>query len=156
MGDSAAAGHLLVDLAQHTLDRILPLALLPHDAPPLAPDPLPETLLASIPVVSVTTTIPEFAAPVPGPTFDASTLPEKQRERVHRNLQAVEQVLAGALQTKIAAILGAVLSLGSLKEEDYMRLVKQCLERYITTEEMWVFSTSSWMVSPLGKPTVLS
>jgi len=29
---------------------------------------------------------------------------------------------------KTAAILGAVLSLGSLKEEDYMRLVKQSLE----------------------------
>ncbi len=41
VGDGAAAGHLLVDLEQHTLDRILPLALLPPDAPPLAPDPLP-------------------------------------------------------------------------------------------------------------------
>jgi transposase len=30
---------------------------------------------------------------------------------------------------KTAAILGAVLALGPLKEEDYMRLVKQCLER---------------------------
>jgi hypothetical protein len=33
-GDSAAAGHLLVDLEQHTLDRKLPLALLPPEAPP--------------------------------------------------------------------------------------------------------------------------
>jgi Mu transposase, C-terminal len=103
VGDGAAAGHLLVDLEQHTLDRILPLALLPPGAPPLAPHPLPETLLASIPVVEVAALIPALAAPVPGPTFDASTLPEKQRERFHRNLQAVEHVLAGALQTKIAA-----------------------------------------------------
>ncbi|MFL5658786.1 MAG: hypothetical protein ACJ8CB_31960 [Ktedonobacteraceae bacterium] len=39
---------------------------------------------------------------VPGPTFDASTLPEAQREQFHRNLRAVEQVLAGATQTKVA------------------------------------------------------
>ena len=32
VADSAAAGHLLVDLKQHTLDRKLPLALLPPDA----------------------------------------------------------------------------------------------------------------------------
>ncbi len=35
VGDSAAQGHLLVDLEQFTLDRTLPLALLPPDAPPL-------------------------------------------------------------------------------------------------------------------------
>ncbi len=45
MGDSAAQGHLLVDLEQFTLDRTLPLALLPPDAPLLVPDPLPNTLL---------------------------------------------------------------------------------------------------------------
>ncbi|HTK06081.1 MAG TPA: hypothetical protein VL485_02845 [Ktedonobacteraceae bacterium] len=33
-GDSAAAGHLLVDLELHTLDRKLPLALLPPETPP--------------------------------------------------------------------------------------------------------------------------
>src|SRR5436305_765237 len=45
VGDSAADGHLLVDLEQHTLARTLPLALLPPDATPLVPDPLPDTLL---------------------------------------------------------------------------------------------------------------
>ena len=45
VGDSAAQGHLLVDLEQFTLSRTLPLALLPPDAPPLAPSPLPDTLL---------------------------------------------------------------------------------------------------------------
>ena len=35
VADAAAAGHLLVDLERHTLDRQLPLALLPPAAPPL-------------------------------------------------------------------------------------------------------------------------
>src|SRR5205085_12592020 len=39
---------------------------------------------------------------VPGPTFDASALPSPQREQFHRNLRAVEQVLAGAQQTQVA------------------------------------------------------
>jgi hypothetical protein len=34
VADSAAQGHLLVDLEQFTLDRTLPLGLLPPDAPP--------------------------------------------------------------------------------------------------------------------------
>ncbi len=45
MGDSAADGHLLVDLERFTLDRKLPLARLSPDAAPLVPDPLPDTLL---------------------------------------------------------------------------------------------------------------
>ena len=45
VGDSAAAGHLLVDLERHTLDRKVPLALLPPDTAPIAPEPLPDTLL---------------------------------------------------------------------------------------------------------------
>jgi hypothetical protein len=45
VGDSAAQGHLLVDLEQFTLDRTLPLALLPPEAPPVVPAPLPDTLL---------------------------------------------------------------------------------------------------------------
>ena len=103
VADAAAQGHLLVDLEQHTLDRMLPLALLPPDAAPLVPDPLPDTLLANALVVAVSTTSPELHAPVPGPTFDASTLNEKQQQHFHRNLRAVEQVLAGALQTTVAA-----------------------------------------------------
>ena len=102
VADAAAQGHLLVDLERLTLDRKLPLALLPPDAAPLVPDPLPDTLLASASVVEVATAPPELGAPVPGPTFDASTLSEKQREQFHRNLRAVEQVLAGASQTRVA------------------------------------------------------
>lgn len=45
-GDSAAEGHLLIDLERFMLDRKLPLGLLPPDAAPLVPDPLPDTLEA--------------------------------------------------------------------------------------------------------------
>lgn len=103
VADSAAAGHLLVDLERHTLDRTLPLALLPPDAAALAPPPLPDTLEALAPVVEEATALPEPRAKVQGPTIDASTLPEKQREQFHRNLRAVEQVLASASQTRVAA-----------------------------------------------------
>jgi len=102
VGDSLAAGHLLIDLERHTLDRKVPLALLPPDAPPLVPDALPETLLpeADVPQRAIPL---ESRTSVPGPTFDASVLSDAQRERFHRNVQAVEQVLAGAQQTTVAA-----------------------------------------------------
>src|SRR5439155_6962780 len=105
VADAAAAGHLLVDLERHTLDRQLPLALLPPAAPPLVPAPLPDTLLSApdgmeraVPLASGT--------PVPGPTFDASTLPAQQRDHFYRNWRAVEHVLAGAPQTSVAAASG--------------------------------------------------
>ena len=101
VGDSAAAGHLLVDLEQFTLDRKLPLALLPLDATPILPAPLPDTLLP-VPAQDVATVSSEPAQLVPDPTFDASRLPEPQREQFHRNLRAVEKVLAGATQTSVA------------------------------------------------------
>jgi hypothetical protein len=61
------------------------------------PDTLEPVPAAEEPAVSL-----ESGTPVPGSTFDASTLPEKQWEQFHRNLRAVEQVLAGAPQTRIA------------------------------------------------------
>src|SRR6266536_4548302 len=48
VGDSEAQGHLLVDQEQFTLDRTLPLALLPLDAPPISPRQLPHTLLPEL------------------------------------------------------------------------------------------------------------
>jgi hypothetical protein len=102
VGDSAAQGHLLVDLEQFTLDRALPLALLPPDAPPLVPGPLPDTLE---PLPDAQPKAPVSRAPfalVPGPAFDASRLKAPQREHFHRNLRAVEQVLAGAKPTQVA------------------------------------------------------
>ncbi len=77
VGDSTAQGHLLVDLEQFTLDRTLPLALLPPDAPPLVPDPLPDTL-EPLPTQEVATISRTPLALVPSPTFDASRLPEPQ------------------------------------------------------------------------------
>ncbi len=102
VGDSAAQGHLLLDLEQFTLSRILPLALLHPSAPVLVPSPLPDTLLPerdTQPKISISRKV---TALVPGPTFDASTLPEPQREQFHRNLRAVELVLAGATQSSVA------------------------------------------------------
>ncbi|QBD77210.1 hypothetical protein EPA93_14880 [Ktedonosporobacter rubrisoli] len=98
VADAAAAGHLLLDLEQYTLSRMLPLALLPPDAPGLVPSPLlpePET-------TKVLTTFRPPSSLIAGPTFDASTLPEPQREQFHRNLRAVEQVLAGATQRRVS------------------------------------------------------
>jgi transposase len=102
VGESAAQGHLLLDLEQFTLSRTLPLGLLPPDAPPLVPDPLPDTLL---PEPDAQPKAPISRAPfasVPGPAFDASRLPEREREHFHRNLRAVELVLAGAQQNQVA------------------------------------------------------
>jgi len=99
---SQASGHLLLDLEQFTLSRTLPLALLHPSAPVLVPSPLPSTFL---PEPETTRTAPISSTPptlIPGPTFDASTLPEPQRAQFHRNLRAVEQVLAGATQSSVA------------------------------------------------------
>ncbi len=102
VAEAAAAGHLLVDLEQFTLSRTLPLTLLPPDAPVLVPSPLPDTLLPEPDTTRVATTSRTLPTLIPGPTFDASTLPEPQREQFHRNLRAVEQVQAGATQSHVA------------------------------------------------------
>lgn len=98
---AAAAGHLLVDLEQHTLDRRLPLALLPPAAA-LQPPPRSDALLVPPSAVEEASVLPEPHAKVQGPTVDAAALSEQQREQFSRNLRAVEQVLAGASQTWVA------------------------------------------------------
>jgi len=103
VGDRAAQGHLLVDLEQCTLDRTLPLALLPPDAPPILPDPLPDTLLPAPDAAPSATISRDPSGLLPGATFEASTLPAPGREQFHRNLRAVERVLGGATQTSVAA-----------------------------------------------------
>jgi len=102
IADAAARGQLLVDLEQFTLDRSLPLALLRPEAAPVVPEALPDTLVPE-PVAQMDTPSLEPDPLMPGSTFDASTLDEDLRERFYRNLRAVEQVLAGATQTKVAA-----------------------------------------------------
>lgn len=59
---------------------------------------------------------------LPIPKFDASRLAEPQREQFHRNLRAVELVLAGATQTQVAKESG-------ISRSTLSRLVKQSLER---------------------------
>nr|WP_236038658.1 helix-turn-helix domain-containing protein [Ktedonobacter robiniae] len=111
VANSAAAGHLLVDLEHVTLDRRLPLALRLPEAPVIVPASLPETLLEDsvqhgvppFPSALASPSSPDSTALVKGPTIDASALPEKQRAQFLRNLYAVEQVLAGATQTRVAA-----------------------------------------------------
>ena len=94
LADAAACGHLLVDLTEKHLDRKLPLAMLSPDAPPIVPDPPPDTL----PYISVAVEPPASPSPtvIPGPPFDASSLEDAKREHFLRNLRAVEAVLAGA------------------------------------------------------------
>ena len=96
VADSAAQGHLLVDLPSVSLSRLTPLICLASDVPPILPDPLPSELGESV------TVLPEEALeegdkPVNlSSTFDDSTLAAPVRERFLRNLRAVEAVLAGA------------------------------------------------------------
>src|SRR5262249_53919536 len=101
VGDAAAAGHLLVDLEQHTLDRKLPLALRPPDATPITPPPLLDTILPEPDTVEPKV-LPSSVSSIPGSTFDPSRLPDEPREHFYRNWRAVEQVLAGATQTRVA------------------------------------------------------
>jgi hypothetical protein len=100
--EAAAQGRLLVDLTSVLLNRTLPLILLPPDASPLLPDALPELL----PDLD-TTSLPLAEEPEPvhnpyGSTFDATTLSPQQQQRFHRNLIAVQQVLAGASLSETA------------------------------------------------------
>src|SRR5438876_2339652 len=91
VGDAAAQGHLLVDLEQFTLSRTLPLTLLPPDAPALVPSSLPDTLDPP-PIQEVATVGGAPPGLIPGPTFDASRLPEPVLQHFHHNLRAVELV----------------------------------------------------------------
>lgn len=98
--DAAAQGRLLLDLTSVSLDRTLPLILLPPDASPLLPD-----ALASVLPALDTAPPPENQRAMQkpsGPTFDASSLTQQQQQRFTRNLPAIQQVLAGAQISQIA------------------------------------------------------
>ncbi len=103
--ESAARGHLLVDLTSISLSRLTPLMCLSPDSALILPDPLPEDVTASSETALIEA---EEAEPEPSPkqsilsTFDASTLQDSQRERFLRNLHAVEAVLAGATIVDVA------------------------------------------------------
>jgi len=103
VGDAAAEGRLLVDLAEMELSRATFLALLAPGTPPILPDPLPSELLgpvegdASFPRQAEDEDLvldPQLG--ITGSTFDASTLATTQEQaHFHRNLAAVTAVLAG-------------------------------------------------------------
>jgi hypothetical protein len=97
--DAAAHGHLLVDLANVQLTRLVPLICLSPDSPPMLPDPLPSEIENSSDQASSSPPSAETQDDRPvslQSTFDASTLDSPQRERFLRNLRAVEAVQAGA------------------------------------------------------------
>jgi transposase len=97
--DAAADGHLLVDLANVQLSRLVPLICLSADCPPILPDPLPCEIESSTdPASSASSSAqPQDDRDVGiRSTFDASILDEEQRERFLRNLRAVEAVESGA------------------------------------------------------------
>jgi transposase-like protein len=102
VADSAAQGHLLVDLSSASLTRLTPLICLTSDAPPILPDPLSSELSHHM------TVLPEVVEeegdkPVNlSSTFDDSILEAPVRDRFLRNLRAVEAVLAGATVVEVA------------------------------------------------------
>src|SRR5712692_8393670 len=94
--ESAARGHLLVDLASVSLTRLTPLMCLSSDAPPILPDPLPSELSSSVTVLEDLVEQESDQRVSLLSTFDDSTLEGPVRERFLRNLRAVEAVLAGS------------------------------------------------------------
>ncbi len=100
--ESAARGHLLVDLASVSLTRLTPLICLPSDAALILPDPLPSEVSES------RASFPEEEKDESDQrenqltTFDDSTLEGLVRERFLRNIRAVEQVLAGSSVMEVA------------------------------------------------------
>ncbi len=91
--ESAARGHLLVDLTSVSLTRLTPLICLSSDAAPILPDPLPSELSESRTVSSEEESDQRVNRLT---TFDDSTLEGPVRERFLHHLRAVEAVLAGS------------------------------------------------------------
>jgi hypothetical protein len=103
VGDAAAQGRLLVDLSEMELSQETPLALLDPHAPPIRPDSLPSSLEAPEPESDLLLgdekeddEVLDLRDGIPGPTFDASVLAHAEQQALfHRNLAAVQAVLAG-------------------------------------------------------------
>src|SRR5207244_11025580 len=100
--ESAARGHLLVDLTSVSLTRLTPLLCLPSDAAPILPDPLPSDLSESRAASSEKDEEESNQRLSRLATFDDSTLEGPGRERILRNLQAVEAVLAASSLAHVA------------------------------------------------------
>lgn len=103
IGDAAAAGRFVFDLANDPLSRFSKLALLSPDdhvliPPPLScsPDIFVELEEQDHPVSDETPLSADENSLLPGPTFDASILKtEKERKLFYRNLHAVTTRLSG-------------------------------------------------------------
>src|SRR5204863_9172173 len=100
--ESAARGHLLVDLTSVSLTRLTPLICLSPDALPILPDPLPSELPENVTVTPEEEEKERDQSTSRLATFDDSTLEDSMRERFLRNLRAVEAVLAGSSLTDTA------------------------------------------------------
>ena len=100
--ESAARGHLLVDLTSVSLTRLTPLICLPSDSMPILPDPLPSELSESRSSFSEEVQDERDQRENQLTTFDDSTLDGPVRERFLRNVRAVEQVLAGSSAVEVA------------------------------------------------------
>lgn len=112
VGDAAAEGRLLVDLTDVELSLSTDLALLDPRLPPILPDPLPSRLVGEesdppLPGDRSEDQPLALAGTIPGPTFDPSTLSDAAlRARFHRNLTAVQAVLAGQPRRQVAQAAG--------------------------------------------------
>ncbi len=102
VGDAAASGRLLVDLAEVELSGSTRLSFLAPGTSPILPDPLPSELSdvegdASLTLEAEAEDLvldPQLG--ITGPTFDASVLATTEEQaHFHRNLAAVTVVLAG-------------------------------------------------------------
>src|SRR5438128_455118 len=100
--ESAAHGHLLVDLTSVSLTRLTPLICLSADSPPILPDPLPSELSSNMMVVEDMVEQESDQRVNLLSTFDDSTLQGPVREHFLRNLRAVEAVLAGSSVVDVA------------------------------------------------------
>ncbi len=112
VGDAAAEGRLLVDLSEVELSQETPLAFLDPHAPPILPDSLPSSLEAADPDPlprdeKEEDEVLDLRDGIPGPTFDASVLANVEQQALfHRNLAAVQAVLAGRGTRGVAAAYG--------------------------------------------------
>jgi transposase len=117
VGDAAAEGRLLVDLAEVELSRSTRLSLLAPGTSPILPDPLPSELMPmegdpSFPQETEAEDLILDPQPaITGPTFDASVLATTEEQaHFHRNLAAVTAVLAGMGVSGAARAYGMAIS----------------------------------------------
>ncbi|HEY7348326.1 MAG TPA: Mu transposase C-terminal domain-containing protein [Ktedonobacterales bacterium] len=119
VGDAAAAGKLVVDLSEVLLDLDTPLNLLDPEAPPILPDPLPDSLEGMLAAEQspseeladdeeAEATVLSDDGLIPGPAYDPEELDKESRETFNRNRDAVMAVLSGQGVRQVAEANGMV------------------------------------------------